>query len=89
MKPSNLKRPVTRTSPKKTPDAVIEPPKPQGHELVQRAKRNRNKANTARNSAKVDHYLMEYEKAHGFSKSWELRERFERGDITLEDVLRR
>jgi hypothetical protein len=43
----------------------------------------RNKTHNRRNAAKVDQYLMEVEKVHGFAKSWELRERFERGDVTL------
>ena len=45
--------------------------------------RTRNQARTRKNSAKVEHYLTEVEKVHGCARSWELRERLERGDVTL------
>ena len=45
--------------------------------------RTRNQSRTRKNSAKVEHYLTEVEKAHGCARSWELRERLERGDVTL------
>jgi len=32
---------------------------------------------------------MEIEKAHGFAKSWALRERLEQGQISLEELMRR
>jgi hypothetical protein len=44
---------------------------------------SRNKAHNRRNAAKVEQYLMEVERVHGCSKSWALREQFERGDVTL------
>jgi hypothetical protein len=58
-------------------------------EQRQRLQQSRNKANTIRNSAKVEHYLMEVEKVHGFAKAWALRERLEQGEISLDDVMRR
>ena len=48
--------------------------------------RARNKARTRKNAAKVEQYLTEIDKAHGSAKSWELRERLERGDVTLADL---
>ena len=54
-----------------------------------RLQQSRNKANTLRNSVKVEHYLMEVEKMHGFAKSWALRERLEQGEVSLDDVMRR
>ena len=47
------------------------------------ADRARNIAHTRKNSAKVEQFLMQVEKVQGFAKSWELRERLERGDIRL------
>ncbi len=55
----------------------------------QQTRQSRNKANTRRNAAHVEQYLMEVEKAHGFSRSWELRERLEQGHVTLEELKRR
>jgi hypothetical protein len=53
------------------------------------SKESRNRANTIRNAAKVEHYLMEVEKIHGFAKSWELRERLEKGQVSFDELLRR
>jgi hypothetical protein len=47
------------------------------------AERARNIAHTRKNSAKVEQFLMRIEKDRGFAKSWELRERLERGDVRL------
>jgi len=47
------------------------------------SQQNRNQARTRKNAAKAEQYLTEIEKAHGFARSWELRERLERGDVTL------
>src|SRR5687768_968958 len=41
---------------------------------------SRNAAHNRRNAMKVEQYLTQVERAHGFAKAWELRERFERGD---------
>lgn len=54
----------------------------------QPTKESRNRASTRRNWAKVEDYLMGVEKARGFAKAWELREKLERGEITLEDLTR-
>lgn len=42
-----------------------------------------------KNSAKVEHYLMEVEKAHGFARSWALREQIEQGHVSLDELKRR
>ena len=47
------------------------------------ADRARNIAHTRKNSAKVEQFLMQVERDRGFAKSWELRERLERGDVRL------
>jgi hypothetical protein len=54
-----------------------------------RSKQARNKANTIRNWAKVENYLMEVEKVHGCAKSWALRERLEQGHVSLDDLKQR
>ena len=46
----------------------------------------RNKAQTRREWSKVEQYLTEVEKAHGFARAWGLRERLERGDVTLKEL---
>ena len=51
-----------------------------------KAVRARNKSNTRRNLAQVEHYLLEVEKIHGCARSWALREQFERGDVTLKEL---
>lgn len=48
----------------------------------------RNQASTRRNWAKVEQYLTGVEKVHGLAKSWDLRERLERGDVTLGELSR-
>ena len=52
----------------------------------QQSKQSRNRAHTLRNSARVEDYLMAVEKSRGFDKAWELRERLERGEVTLEEL---
>jgi hypothetical protein len=54
----------------------------------QQLKQSRNKSHTKKNAAKVEQYLTEVEKAHGFAKAWELREQFERGQIKLGELVR-
>ncbi|HZN66512.1 MAG TPA: hypothetical protein VFB66_14580 [Tepidisphaeraceae bacterium] len=54
------------------------PPQPSPESI-----RTRNKSNTRRNREKVEQYLTEVEKVHGCARSWELRGRLERGDVTL------
>ena len=51
--------------------------------------RTRNKSQTRKNWVKVEQYLTELEKVHGCARSWELRERLERGEITLGELNRR
>ena len=53
------------------------------------ALRTRNKAHTRRNATKVEQYLPEVEKLHGCARSWDLRERLERGDVTLQQLIER
>ena len=48
--------------------------------------RTRNKSDTRRNWSKVEQYLTEVEKVHGCARSWELRGRLERGDVTLAEL---
>ena len=48
--------------------------------------RARKRARTRKNSMKVEQYLTEVEKVHGFARSWELRGRLERGDVTLDQL---
>jgi hypothetical protein len=88
LKQSNNKRAGLLAS-KKAGDAAIKPFASQSPAVPQRSKESRNKANTIRNAAKVEHYLMEVEKAHGFAKSWALRERLEQGQVSLDELIRR
>ena len=55
---------------------------------AEKTKESRNKANTIRNAAKAERYLMEVEKAHGFARSWGLRERLEQGQVSLAELMR-
>jgi hypothetical protein len=52
----------------------------------QPSKQARNRSSTRRNWSKVEEYLTGIEKARGFAKAWELRERLERGDVTLDEL---
>jgi hypothetical protein len=88
LKHSIQKRAGTRIS-AKAPQAIAPPIGGQGNALAQRSTESRNRANTIRNSVKVEHYLMEVEKAHGFAKSWALRERLEQGHVTLNELMHR
>jgi type VI protein secretion system component VasF len=54
-----------------------------------RLKHARNRANTIRNAAKVEHFLMEVEKMQGFAKSWSFRERLEQGHVSLDELMHR
>jgi hypothetical protein len=51
--------------------------------------RTRNQAQSRKNWSKIEQYLSEFEKVHGFEKSWKLRQRLERGDVTLAELGRR
>ena len=85
---SNSKPPGARNA-RKTPAAAAQPIKAQPDPPAQPSKVSRNRANTIRNSVKVEHYLMEVEKVHGFAKSWALRERLEQGHISFDELTRR
>lgn len=52
------------------------------------SKLSRNIARNRKNSAKVEQHLTKVEKADGCAKAWELRERLERGDVTLGELRR-
>jgi hypothetical protein len=74
------------------PQAVPQPANhasPEQPEVALRLKHARNKANTIRNAAKVESYLMDIEKAHGHAKSWALRERLEQGHVSLDELKQR
>jgi hypothetical protein len=77
------------STPSKPGPSSADPPKTAHPDEVLRLKHSRNRANTIRNSAKVEHFLMEVERAQGFAKSWALRERLELGHVTLEEAMRR
>jgi hypothetical protein len=83
---SKSKRVLAR-NPDNTPVAAVHPIKKQSNPPVSREARNR--ASTKRNSVKVEHHLMEVEKAHGFAKSWALREQLEQGQISFDELMRR
>jgi hypothetical protein len=88
---SNLKhsntKPTAALNSRKTPLAAVHPIKGQPNEPA--SQESRNKASTIRNSVKIERYLTEVEKIHGFSKSWELRERLEQGQLSFDELLRR
>ena len=86
MTPSKSKRVQARVQPKA--QSASQPSHANPDEVL-RLKHSRNRANTIRNSAKVEHFLMEVEKSHGFAKSWALRERLELGHVSLEEAMRR
>jgi hypothetical protein len=54
----------------------------------QQTQQSRNKANTRRNAAQIDDYLIVVEKSRGFARAWELRGRLERGEVTLDELRR-
>jgi hypothetical protein len=56
---------------------------------AQRSKQARNKASNIRNWSKVENYLMEIEKVHGYARSWALRERLEQGQVSLDELKQR
>ena len=47
---------------------------------------SRRLANSRKNSAKVEQFLSQVERAQGAARAWELRERLERGQVTLKDL---
>ena len=68
--------------PKLPPNSPPKPLRPQP------TKQTRNKANTRRNTAQFEEYLINVEKAHGFEKVWRYRELLEQGNVTLEELRR-
>jgi len=86
---SSTSKPSGARNSHKTPAASVHPIQGQPDAPVQPSKESRNRANTIRNSVKVEHYLMEVEKVHGFAKSWALRERLEQGHVSFDELLRR
>ena len=53
------------------------------------SQQTRNRASTQRNWDKVEQHLTAVEKSRGIAKAWKLREQFELGTITLEELTRR
>jgi hypothetical protein len=78
------KNPADRT----TPEAAIQPLKSRPEAAPRQPIEARNRANTLRNSAKVEQYLIELEKVQGFEKSWAIREQLERGQVSFNDLKR-
>ena len=54
--------------------------------VQQQSQQTRNIAHTRKNSAKAEQYLTKVERADGCAKAWELRERLERGHVTLKEL---
>ena len=71
-----------------TPEVLIQPLKTQPEAPPRQPIEARNRANTLRNSAKVEQYLIELEKVKGFEKSWAVREQLERGQVSFNDLPR-
>ena len=88
MKHANIHRADARV-PDMAPEAVIPATNGQPNAPAQRSQESRNKANTIKNVAKVEQFLMEVEKAHGCARSWDLRERLEQGHVCLADLMGR
>jgi hypothetical protein len=85
LKHSKIKR-ADASDPQHAPETVTEPQKSRPAAPPQRSIEARNKANTLRNSAKVEAYLIELEKSQGFEKSWAVRERLEQGIISFNEL---
>ena len=71
-------------SPRLAPDPDLKPHPPQP-----KSREDRNRDATRKDSVRVEQYLTEFEKAHGCAKAWALRERLERGHVTLDELRRR
>jgi len=50
---------------------------------------SRNIACARKNWEAVEQHLTRFEKVHGFAEAWELRERIEKGDVTLRELMLR
>jgi hypothetical protein len=63
------------------------PPRgPQQQQQSHPSRQARNRAATRRDWSNVEQYLTGVEKSHGWAKAWGLRERLERGDVTLKEL---
>ena len=51
-----------------------------------KSREDRNKTATRKDAVRVEQYLTEIERAHGTARAWALRERLERGEVTLEQL---
>jgi hypothetical protein len=90
--PTLVKRSILKhanRNPDASPNARPTPEAPSRPGKAPVSKASRNKANTIRNSAKFEQYLMQIEKSQGFARSWELRERLEQGEISFDELVRR
>ena len=56
---------------------------------AQQSRQARNRTSTRRDWSNVEQYLTGVEKAHGWVKAWNLRERLERGEVTLKELAHR
>jgi hypothetical protein len=86
LQPSTSKS-AAALNPHNTPSLAVHPIKEQPNEPA--SQETLNKANTIKNSVKIDRYLIEIEKVHGFSKSWAFRERLEQGHISFDELQQR
>jgi hypothetical protein len=55
-------------------------------ERKQQTPESRRLQNTRKNSLKAEQYLSRVEREHGAAEAWELRERLERGQVTLKEL---
>jgi hypothetical protein len=62
------------------------PDKLQPDQPPQPSKQTRNRTATRKNWSKVEDYLMHVEKSRGIGKALELREKLERGEVTLDEL---
>jgi hypothetical protein len=81
---SSKKKPANRIA----AEILTQPLKPQSEAPPRQPIEARNRANTLRNSAKVEEYLIQLEKVQGFEKSWAVREQLERGQVSFNDLKR-
>ena len=70
------------------PSSPPSPPQSSPPSPPQSSPAARNRASNRRNWSKAEAYLTNVEKAHGLAKAWELRERLERGEVTVDDLPR-
>ena len=51
-----------------------------------RTPQTRRLANTRKNASEAELYLSRIERVHGLARAWELRERLEKGQVTLTEL---